>query len=146
MYGIVNLEDIIDATPLDVVTQDIDPHLPTVHIMGWRLSRERKEILELHLLVNDIECSMQLCIIILFLFGITQECYHLFYLLINGTYVMITYSWTWNIIIDCVFLTKLIWIPICWKLWFKSGCYTTNQKTKECRPTQIEIKDNNIQK
>ena len=29
---------------------------------------------------------------------------------------------------------------------FKEGCCTANQKTKECRPTQIEIEDNNKQK
>ena len=29
---------------------------------------------------------------------------------------------------------------------FTTGCYTTNQTTKECRPTQVKIKDNNVQK
>ena len=29
MYGIADLEDITDTTPLHVVSQDIDPHIPT---------------------------------------------------------------------------------------------------------------------
>ena len=33
MYGIVDLEDITNATPLDVVTQDTDPHLPIFQII-----------------------------------------------------------------------------------------------------------------
>ena len=33
MYKILNLEDITDATPLDVVTQDTESHLPTFHII-----------------------------------------------------------------------------------------------------------------
>ena len=33
MKRIVNPEDITNTTPLDVVTQDTDPHLPTLHIM-----------------------------------------------------------------------------------------------------------------
>ena len=29
---------------------------------------------------------------------------------------------------------------------FKEGCYATNRKTKECRPTQTEVEENNEQK
>ena len=43
MYQIVNLEDITNATPLDVATQDTDPHLPTFQILVWRLKQGRKK-------------------------------------------------------------------------------------------------------
>ena len=38
---------------------------------------------------------------------------------------------------DTDLLDNVIFIP---------GCYTTNQKTKEYRPTQIKIEDNSVQK
>ena len=73
-----------------------------------KVKGKKKEILKHHLLAKDIQCSMQSSIIIIFLFWVLQECYHLCYLLMNQTYVMITYLWTQNIIIDYVVLTKMI--------------------------------------
>ena len=113
MYKIVNLEDITNDTPLEIVTQDTDPHLPTFHIIVWMLKGEWKKILKLHLLVNNIEWSMQSSIITILLSRILQECYHLFYLLMNCPYVLITCSWIQNIILKYVYLTKLILISIC---------------------------------
>ena len=67
MYGIINLEDITDITLLDVVTHIKNPHLPTFHIMVWRLRREKK--LKLYLLVNEIEFFRQSSIVIILLFS-----------------------------------------------------------------------------
>ena len=71
------------------------------------------EKLNPHLLVKEIECFMQLSIITILFFGILQEWYHLFYLSMNQSYGMITYSWTQNIMIEHMSLIKLIQIPIC---------------------------------
>ena len=108
MYGIINLEDTTDVTLLGVITHNTNPHRPTFLIMVWRLKEKRTERLKLNLLINKIGCFMQLSIVIILLFQILQEWYHLFYLSIYQTYVMITYSWIQNIMIGYVFLIKLI--------------------------------------
>ena len=107
-FGIINQEDTTDVTLSGVVTHDTNPPWPIFRIMIWRLKGERTERLKLHLFVDEIECFMQLSIVTILLFGILKKCYHLFYLSMNQTYVMITYSWIQNIMIDYVFLIKFI--------------------------------------
>ena len=42
MYGNVDLEDITNATSLDVVTQDTDPHLPSFQYYSLKIKGKNK--------------------------------------------------------------------------------------------------------
>ena len=48
--------------------------------------------------------------------------------------------------VDYVFSIKLFKYRSVRQYAFEEGCFMTNQKTKECRSTQIKIEDNNEQK
>ena len=82
-----------------------------------------------------------------------QKWNSLFCLLVNRTYVMITY---WRIRYTLIIfaltslvtvpLIKLIQIPICLEMWFWYKTFYNQPKTKECRPTQIKTGENNKQK
>ena len=88
---------------------------------------------------------MLLNIVRIFFFRNPQELNHLFYLSMNQTHVMIVYSWIDNIMINYFSQSSWFEYQSVQRCAFKEGRCMTNRKTKECRPTQIKIKDNNEQ-
>ena len=58
---------------------------------SFKVKERKKGNTKVYFLVDNIECSMQSIIVTIIISAILQEYYHLFYLSMNRTYVMITY-------------------------------------------------------
>ena len=148
MSEIENLEETTNVTLLGVVIHNTNRFQPTFHIMIWWLKEGRAIILKLLLLVDKIGCFVLTIFAKIFFFVELQNWSRPFYLSMDSTWITITCRQIQDMIIIPVLishftmlLTKLIQEPICWMKWFNQGCYTTNRKTKECRPTQIDIEE-----
>ena len=90
------------------------PSLTNITYYGLKVKGRKNKRLKLYLLVDKIECFTKLSIVRILLFGILQVQYNLFYLSMNQTCVMITYSWIQNImtnLLDIVILQQVVMQP-----------------------------------
>ena len=134
MCRIVNQENTTDVTLSGAINHNTNQTWPTFHIMVWRLKLEKTERLKLNIHVDKIKCFMLLIIIKILLFGILQEWNYLFYLLMNQTYVMVTYS--------LIMFSQSSWFEYqsVKQCAFKEGCCTTNQKPRSVSPHKLKLK------
>ena len=146
MYKTACPADTIDVILSNDIDHGTSPFLQILHMMDWK-SKEEKDI---HLLplVDKLGCSALTFVVKMILFADLQDSSRLYYIPTNLIWTTIIYQSIQHImiILFLIFrsnslLIKLIILLICQTKCFNRGRYATNQKTKECRPTQIDIKE-----